>query len=1324
MKSKISFIFLIISISAFPQSPIKIISSDYRSIVIEFSPYKFSTEERTIDNQKFYDIYFNGSSVQSSDWGEPSIPEYLLNVGVPGETGNTIEIISTHYTEINGKLTPIPELQKDGNLDKDVYKVGGNYYKYKPPDEIVTFGNFGHIRSIKVQTVKILPVKYFPETGKIRLYNKIVFRVNFAPHQVYSNKINDDLAESAIINYQVSKNWINNSRSIRKVNVINSVLATGKWFRFEAPVEGMYKITRDMLSSYGIDPNTVDPRTIKIYNNGGKMLPEDPTLPRPDDLQENAIQFVDKEGDGKFDANDYILFYGRGNSFWDYDTLSKAIKRYFHPYSNVNYYWITSDGSNGKRIQDKPGLNTTPDYVQSSTNAFADWEVDKINVGQTGRLFAGDNFSPSITSRTYMNNLDFRIDGTPILYKFNFINASQDPFLFKLSENSNQLFSQIFSGYGTDPEAYLAGRQYTSSVTYNNTLPDNRSVLKFEINQTTDNSRGYLDYFEITYQKELKPTNNNLLLFSNDMSGVIEYRLSNFPTTNIKVFDITNYSDVKYVTNPVLLSGGECNFQMTERQGHVSKYLCIGNDDYKTPSNPVEVSNSNLHGIVDGARFIIITHKNFRDAADRLKAYRENEAKVKISTIIIDIQDIFNEFSCGIVDVSAMRDFLKYAYNNWQIKPEYVLFFGTGNYDYKNVEGYNANYIPTFQTKESLALKSSYTTDDFFVDLDDANILSTDLAHGRIPCKTPEEANTIVDKIIQYEKGDTKGLWRNRITLVADDGYTSTGYEGSEHTAPSETLASTYIPKSFDINKIYMAGYPIVLTGSGKRMPEVNQAIIDAINQGTLIINYIGHGSPELWAHEVVFEKSTSIPQLHNEDLTFLVAATCSFGYFDIPNFQSGAEAMLFLKDGGTVGSITSARLAFSYDNHIFLYKFFNRLLNSARDTLNLSIPVGKALFLSKDLSNINDRRFFLFGDPTMRLKIPQYFGEIDSINGQALTSNIQIKALSSVKVDGFVKDANGNKWNDFNGEGLLSIYDSEGRDSLEQIHYVVSVPGGLIFRGRVSITNGRFSTTFVVPKDISYENKNGKVSIYFYGNNEDGIGYTNNIIVGGTDSTAVNDKTGPQMDIYFDEATYQNSYLVTPSSKLIIKLSDESGINTTGTGVGHRLEGILNDKESAPIDFSKYFTGDLDAGGKSGEVNYTLGNLDEGDYKLYIKAWDVFNNLSSETVYFTVASGNDLAIRDVYNYPDPFSSSTTFTFQQNLNSVLDVEIKIYTVAGRLIKVINKENVREKFVSVDWDGRDIDGNFIANGTYLYKLKVKTVDGQYTKSVLGKLAVIR
>ena len=285
-------------------------------------------------------------------------------------------------------------------------------------------------------------------------------------------------------------------------------------------------------------------------------------------------------------------------------------------------------------------------------------------------------------------------------------------------------------------------------------------------------------------------------------------------------------------------------------------------------------------------------------------------------------------------------------------------------------------------------------------------------------------------------------------------------------------------------------------------------------------------------------------------------------------------------------------------------------------------------------------------------------------------------------------------------------------------------IQGGVIFKGRVSVTNGKFSASFVVPKDISYENQNGKIIFYFFDSESDGLAYTNKIIVGGTDTTAVNDGEGPEIEILFDDAAYRNAYLVGPQPKLIVKLSDETGINTTGTGVGHKMEGILNEDESKPLDFTNYFTGDLDAGGKSGEINYKFGALNEGDYNLLVKAWDVFNNFSSEESFFTVVNDDVLVIRDVYNYPNPFPVNTTFTFQQNLAKPINVKIKVYTIAGRMIKEIENNNINQKFVKINWDGRDADGDVLANGTYLYKVLVKTVDGEFSGSVIGKLAVIK
>jgi hypothetical protein len=1268
----------------------------------------------------------------------PSIPERRFNIGIPSEYGNTIEVLNYNVSEKTGKLIPLPKLVKQNGLPVPEYSIDENYFKYTPHNSLVTFGESGLVRDLLVQTIRIFPVEFDPLTNTIKLYTKILFRINYSSQQQISSEAADEFIAEAVLNYQTAKNWKIESRknSLDKIQT-NSVLSSGKWVRFEAPEEGIYRITRSMLPSFGIDPNTVDPRTIKIYNNGGKMLPEKVVPPRPVDLIENTILIVG-EDDGKFDENDYILFYGRGNHFWDYDTSAKKISRYFHLYSNENYYWITSGGEQGRRIQNKPGLNQASYYLQPSTKAFAAWEEDKINLGKTGRIFLGQDFTPSKNSNSFPPiKLDGRIESSPIRYRIRFINGSADPFTLQVTENTLQIHSQLLLGYGGS--SYITGIEHTIETSFNGVLPENRSVAGMKITTTSITNAGYLDFYELYYEKELKAFNDFLLFFSKDTSAVLQYNLNGFSSTNIMVFDVSDFSEVKLISNPIMHSGGEYRFQIQESENKISKYIGIANNNFKSPSNPVEVPNSNLRGITDGAKFIIITHKNFKDAAIRLKNYRQNESKVTLSTIVVDVDEIFNEFGGGLRDVTAMRDFIKYAYDTWTIKPQYVLLFGVGTYDFKNVEGYGTNFIPTWQTEEYLILASinrgSFTSDDFFVKVsgDDPMV---DLAIGRITAQSAAEANTAVDKIIYYEQESDMGVWRNLITLVSDDGVTSqTQFEGAEHTRPNENLANSIIPKSFDFNKIYLAAYPVELTSAGRRKPAVNRAIIDAFNNGTLVMNFIGHGSPELWTHEVVYEKSVTVPQLKNNRYLFLTAATCDFGYFDIPNFQSANDVMLLKKDGGTIASFTSSRLVYSTQNQLLMYQFFADLFNTPRDTLNLSIPIGKASFLTKQsFYSVNDQKYFIFGDPTLRLLIPQYTASIDSINGQYVTvgsaggnssSDIQLQALSTVRINGVIKDTDNNVWEDFSGEGILAVFDSERTVLLTEINnYPMTIQGGVIFRGRISVINGKFNADFVVPKDISYENKNGKIIIYFFNQESDGLGFTSNIIIGGTDSTAVDDGKGPEIEIYFDDASFENAYLVAPNTTLIAKLYDQTGLNTTGTGIGHKLEGLMNDQINNPIDFTNYFIGDMDAGGKSGRIEYKFNRLEERDHKIEIKAWDVFNNFSKETAYFTVVSGDDLVIRDIYNYPNPFSNSTTFTFQQNLNRVIDVQIKIYTVAGRLIKEIEKNSISDKFVKIDWDGRDADGNQIANGAYLYKIIVKTLDGEYNRSVLGKLAVVK
>lgn len=1309
----------------------------------------YDTSEVKIDNREFFRIDLeNGYIPDGLNWGEAAVPERSIDIGVPSEYGNTIEILNSAYKELSGKIVPVGKPRIDKGILVPEYLIGENYNNYENSEDVVGFGEFEIIRGVPSSRFLIKPVKFFPLQNKIIIYEKILFRINFPPAGINTAAEEDYFSEDVVPNYNVAKYWKKETRRELKKTAA-SVLASGKWVKFEAPAEGMYKIDRAIFASWGFDPAAVDPRTIKIYNNGGKALAERVEEPHPYDLIENAVS-VAGESDGRFDEGDYIIFYGRGIHFWEYDTLSNAVVRYFTPYSRSNYYWITAGGSNGKRIEAKNGnLNVQSEYVQNTTKAFVSWEEDLAKVAGTGRYYVGDIFTSSAQMRIYTNGLDNRVESVPVRYKFRFINASQNPFTLRVEENSNLIYSESLRGFGANQD-YSAGYQFIKTVTYANPIASNTSLLKFQVSNMSSDSKGYLDNFEISYEKFLSHSGDKLLFFSKDTTAVLEYRLTNLPlpTENNKVYDVTDFANVKEITNPLMLSGGDFWFQTAETSEKVSKYIAMNTANFKTPVNAVGMENQDVKGTTAESKLIIITNKNFKDQALSLKTYRESQSVYKLPTSVVYADEIFNEFASGMGDVTAIRNFIQYAYDNWATKPEYVLLFGDGTYDAKNVEGTNNNFVPTYQiplikynlgpnvTMSQLDLIDSYPMDDYFVRVD-GNDPAVDLAVGRLNIQTAKEAADAVDKIINYESNMERGTWQNLITLVADDGLTTAGDDNSLHTDQSEDLARL-IPKYFNINKIYLAAYPTILTGVGRTKPEVNKAIVNAINRGTLILNYIGHGSYEVWAHEFVFEKSSTISQLNNDKYFFLTAATCNFGQFDFTGTQSGAELLVLKEKSGAIGAFTSTRPVYASPNKVLNEEFYRKLLLSSRVENNLPVTVGRAYMLTKiGKTSQNDQKFHLYGDPTLRLHIPQYSAAIDSINGISVNppvENVQLKALSKVRVNGTVKRPDNSDWTDYSGEAILSVYDSERNTRIIEVVdtsntnvYNMNIPGGILFNGKISVINGKFAADFVVPKDISYENLNGKVVIYFYNSQTDGIGYTDRVRIGGSDSAAVNDGKGPEIDIHYDNLTSGSSSIINPDSRLIVNLSDETGVNTTGTGIGHKLEGVLNENESSPIDFTEYFTGDLDAGGKSGTINYPFAGLEQGEYKIKVKAWDVFNNFSSEESFFTVVDGNELVIRDVFNYPNPFSVNTTFTFQKNQqNGIFTVKVKVYTVAGRMIKELERVNISEdeNFVKLDWDGRDEDGNLLANGVYLYKIIIKSADGQFNKSVLGKLAILR
>lgn len=1319
MKSKLSVLSLLVIFTSIFSQDYKILRTSDNSIVFEFKPV-YSIDTIKIDNQNYLLIDFNFAEIENQNFGKPDLRSRVFPIGVKNEFGNTFRVLASNYKILKGKVSPIPYTKKENNFFVNDYKIIEDNYRVENK-ELIFPDKFGFVRNLPVQYLRINPVHYDEDSETIKLYEKVIVEVNLSNQTILNaNTPLDKHAVNSVINNQQAQEWFSkNVLAKSNQTSVPSVLANGTWFKFPITEEGIYKIDAALLTSMGINLSSLDPRTIKIYNNGGKILPWLKNTERPNDLQELAIK-VEGENDGSFNENDYILFYGRGVDFWDYSESESKIIRNKNWYTRENYFWLTFGGSQGKRINTVQSENSSNPQIQTSTLAFEFNDEDNINVIKSGLVYVSDEYSSSKISYTYITPIMDHISGTEVKYNYSFGNVGESAVQLIIEESGNNILSKTLRRPVTS--LYELGVLESGSVIYNGNFTDSRSVLKFTYNATNLVSRGYLDFYEIEYQRSLKAIENELVFFSNNQNGTVEYRLSNFSTSSNQIFDVTDFTAVKLI-NPSFISGGDLRFQKSESANKVSKFYALNTSNYKTPSGFEKIDNSFVRAESEGAEHVIITHKDFKAPAERLAEFRSTGSDFPLSSKVFYIDEIFNEFSSGIKDPTAIRDFLKYAYDNWNTKPFYIFFLGGGTYDYLNTEERNNNYIPTFQTLlKTFHEIDSYPFDDFFGRINGSNTdESADLALGRLPVNSVQQAEIVVDKIIDYESTKTEGIWRNRITLVADDGYTTTGDDGSLHTRQSEELSRDFVPSYFDQQKIYLADYPAVVTGLGRRKPTVNQALVNAFNNGTILLNYIGHGNPDVWAHEFIFERSSTIPQLSNSVYPFLTAATCDFGKYDDPTVESGAEDLLFLPNAGLIGVFTAVRPVYSNQNARLNEKFYSNLFSST----NFPIRIGNGYQRTKtESTTANDERFHLFCDPGLILAVPKNPVKISEVNGQNLTTNVQINALGNVTIKGNVINTDSSVNTSFNGEGIITVFDSRRKVFLEEISYNVEYQGGLIFRGKVSINNGEFATSFTVPKDISYENQNGKIIAYLFNNNSDGIGVTENIIVGGTDSTVTNDGSGPEIEIYFDDLSYTNAYLVNKDFNLLVKLSDETGLNTTGTGIGHKLEGIINDDNDDPIDLTNYFIGDLDAGGKSGLIDYKFSNYSEGDYKIKIKAWDVFNNLSSSEEYFSVVGADGLAIRDVYNYPNPFSNTTYFTFQHNLTETVDINIKVYTIAGRLIKEINSYGINDKFVKVFWDGRDEDGNQLANGTYLYKLNIKTIDGSLTENILGKLAVIR
>jgi len=1319
---------------------VTVIRSDSRSVQIEYRP-RYSAPHLVISaGTQFTLMDFQGGErvPGSAASGGPDLRYRSIPLAFPGEMGNTLQVIAADYEEVkNTVVVPVPALRRSEKTgpylvyEADPVRYGQTRFL---PGPVAEMAPPGRVRSMLLGSIRVTPVQFNPAARTIRRYTRIVIEVSFGPTSAaLVNRGEDALLKNVPVNYATAKTW--GPRNLARVSApVPSVLASGQWYRLTVNAEGMYRLDAAYIASLGINVAGIDPRTIRIFGNGGRELSENIASPRPVDLVEDAI-YVSGESDGKFDAGDYVLFYGRGARGWTYDAQGKTMRHYIHDYSEVNYYWLTFGGSAGKRMASLASLaSSSTDLVRDTfTDGIAN-EEEKTNLllsslvggAGSGRQWFGQQVNSGV-SFTYVNNLAGLVPTGSIVYRYALAAQADNSPSFTVSQAGSPIgYAPLYPAGG-----YTVATQGVFQVSGKSSLAGNTSQLNFAFTGVGIDARGWIDWFEILYPRALSAVNDSLRFYAPDTTAVVEYHLQGFSAMPM-VFNTTDHANVQIVTG----LGGSFLFRAPETTGTPSEYWAVAGNSWRVPAAWAKVPNQNIRGYTAGADFIIVTASPYRSGADRLAAYRADPSHGGMKVYVADVGQIYNEFGGGLTDVTAIRDFLKYAYDNWTPAPQFVLMFGQASFDYKGILGTPSSFVPTWETLESLDDLGSYATDDFFAKFGGTDVPS--LVVGRVSARTAAESDVFVDKLIRYENSSGADAWKMRMLFIGDDAWTPEGGEAADWTMHSnaiETLATAYTPDEFEKKKIYLAEYPTVFTAAGRRKPGAYQGIINQINQGTLVVNFAGHGNPVQLSNNDVFDIPTSVPQLTNADrLTLFFLATCNFSEYDDPLSRTGSEVLINKPDGGAIAVISADRKVFAGDNAALSTGTYEAMFGrDAYGRIVVERP-STALFAFKGRGNSdNDQKYSFMGDPTMRFQFPRGHASFDSINGRALDSSgvAQLRSLSRVTVSGTIRDAANKTDATYNGRVQVTLNDASRTQTIVDFYPGVNwnyvATGGLLYRGENSVTNGKFTATFIVPKDIQYGDSlsRGRLVAYVYRADapaSDAEAYTGNVRIAGTDTSAVNSKTGPAVELYLGNRSFRTGDMVGENPLLIVDLADSSGINTSTSGVGHRIEAWLNNA-SQSTDLTNYFTNKLDSF-REGSIQYQLQNLPLGKNTIRVRAWDSFNNSGSSETEFAVASSDALTVTDVFNYPNPFGASgTEFTFRQNQTVPMNVTVKIFTVAGRLIKTIDTFAPGDSFVKIPWDGRDRDGDVIANGVYLYKLIVRTADGRFSSEALSKLSKV-
>jgi len=1054
----------------------------------------------------------------------------------------------------------------------------------------------------------------------------------------------------------------------------DSILKDGSCYLLEIGTSGVYEIDGSWLNrTLGIELGSINVTNFKIYGVPGGKLSESSNWNETERLQEVPLYPLD-DGNGILDQNDRILFYAEGASFWKYDSEKASYDFIKNPYSLSSYVVLKISQDPHSTIKDSSTIqpsNPNNEYLYRAVH-----HEDRINLlgasashQGSGQEWFGEELSnvPTFSISSLLPKRLTNLGAAKI--EVALVNRSNKTESLNLTSQGTSVESSIGPVNTADIESIYA-RKSSISLQLDVISPEQEINL---LHQKNDNeARLWLDYVKVEGRDQIEfkgPTLhvNNITALRDGNDGLL---LTN--ARNTQIWDVSNPFNT---------------FQMGAHST-ANEDVIIAIDQNSTQEivilNPQRSQLVPLSGkLIDNQDIVevedidmLIIYPNLLSAAATSLARRRSIYN-NIAVHQVTVEEIYNEYAAGRMDPSAIRNYIRDLYNNGT-GLKYVLLMGDASYDYRYLltEFPDENLMPTYETQESLDPLLAFPSDDYYALLDDGENGELrgdlDVAIGRIIVRNQSEAATIVDKILRYENAQkSAGSWRTQLAFVADDEDNNLHINDADKIA--EEVENSY--PLFNQSKIYLDAFVQESTPGGNRYPSATSKLNQTINQGAKILNYLGHGGPYGWSQERVL-KIDDITSWKNLDrLPLIITATCSITGIDDPALTTAGAAAFLQPNGGGIALFTTVRSVFASKNFRLTQSVFREIFEKEDGNY---LPIGEVMRRAKNNipnDNTNARKFFMIGDPSMRLNIPNYDVITSSINLKPSDNELNIVdtvgALDLVSITGEVRNDLGDIAQDFDGALDITVYDKPSFVSTlandnGSFRKEYRSQNNVIYKGKVEVQDGIWESTFRIPVDINYSFGQAKISYYALSNDRiEATGYTKQLAIEGSSESVLNDDEGPDIQLFLNDRSFANGDIVGPLNVLLADISDDSGLNLSSASIGHELTAYIDNE---PVILNEYFIPSLEKA-NSGTITYSLPQLSPGPHEISLQAFDVANNLGSAVIDFYVDDAFKNTISDVVVRPNPTQNIFVLSVNSDIRGdFVEMEVQFYDILGHLLQ--------------------------------------------------------